>query len=302
MVFPLEFNYLSNLSDTLTDFFQQIRGLYGTFEIIDLVDILFVAIAIYFIIRIIRETRAMQLVAGLVLLAVVYGVVSFMDMSASSFILKNVFSNALLIIVILFGPEIRNILEQVGKGATRNSLRTIIHSGVALEVTEINHAIDATCKACMDMADNKVGALIAFENEMMLGDIVSTGTEINAKTTKEIIENIFFPKSPLHDGAMIIRDGKICAAGCILPLSTNSDLSSALGTRHRAAIGLSEQTDAIVFVVSEESGQISVAQGGNLTRNISNGDMRDILIKNFIPSGSSSDDKIITKLVRRIKK
>lgn len=302
MLFPLEVNYFSNLSDTITDFLQQIRGLYGTFEIIDLVDILFVAIAIYFIIRIIRETRAMQLVAGFVLLAVVYGFVSFMGMSASSFILKNVFSNALLIIVILFGPEIRNILEQVGKGATRNSFRTIIHSGVALDVAEINHAIDATCKACVDMADNKVGALIAFENEMMLGDIISTGVEINAKVSKEMIENIFFPKSPLHDGAMIIRDGKICAAGCILPLSTDADISSSLGTRHRAAIGLSQQTDAIVFVVSEETGAISVAQNGNLTRNISNGDMRDILIKNFIPSGSSSDDKIIAKLVRRIKK
>lgn len=302
MLFPLEVNYFSNLSDTFSNYFKQIQGLYGTFEIIDLVDILFVAIAIYFITRIIRETRAMQLVVGLIFLAVVYGVVSFMDMSASRFILKNVFSNVLLIIVILFGPEIRNILEQVGKGATRNSLRTIIHSGVALDVAEINHAIDATCKACVDMSDNKIGALIVFENEMMLGDIVNTGTEIHAKTSKEMIENVFFPKSPLHDGAMIIRDGKIFAAGCILPLTTDTDISSSLGTRHRAAIGLSQQTDAIVFVVSEETGAISVAQNGNLTTNISSGDMRDILIKNFIPSGSSSDDKIITKLVRRIKK
>ncbi len=298
----LRIKYFSNLLDTITDFFNQIRGLIGTFGVIDVVDILFVAVILYMVIRIVRETRAMQLIKGLILLAVLYAVVNFLGMGASSYILKSIFSNILLIVVILFGPEIRNILEQVGKGATRSSLKTIIHSGVAVEVAEINKTIEAACKACADMSDDKIGALIVFENDSLLGDIIASGTLIEAKASKELIENIFFPKSPLHDGAMIIRDGDIYAAGCILPLTHDTNISSSLGTRHRAAIGLSQQSDAIVFVVSEETGEISVAMNGTLDRNISSGVMRDILIKQFIPSGTASDDKIISKLVRRIKK
>ena len=135
----------------------------------------------------------------------------------------------------------------------------------------------------------------------MLGDIISTGTTLNADPTKELIENVFFPKSPLHDGAMIIRGAKIYAAGCILPL-TRDNISSDLGTRHRAALGVSQESDAIVVVVSEETGAISVARGGNLQRDISSGVLRDILESQFIPSDSASDDKILRKLIRRIKK
>lgn len=297
----LKFRYFKNLGSTIVDFFSQVKGLFGTFGVIDLVDILFVAIVLYIIIRIIRETRAMQLIKGIVFLLVLYLIVNFLGMGASSYIFKSIFSNILIIIVVLFGPEIRNILEQMGKGATRNSLRTIIHSGVAVEVAEMQKAIDATCKACTDMADDKCGALIVFENETLLGDIIASGTTLDAKPSKALIENIFYPKSPLHDGAMIIRGGQIYAAGCILPL-TKDNVSSSLGTRHRAAIGISQQSDAVVFVVSEETGYISVAMNGNLQQNISSGVMRDILTEQFIPSGSSSDDKIITKLVRRIKK
>lgn len=298
----LRFRYFKNLGNSIINFFNQAKGLFGTFGIIDAVDIIFVALVLYMVIRIVRETRAMQLIKGLIFLAVLYGVVTFLGMGASSYILKSIFSNILIIVVILFGPEIRNILEQMGKGAARSSIRTMIHSGVAIDVAEIGKTIDAACKACAEMSDNKIGALIVFENDTLLGDIISTGTQINAKSSKELIENIFYPKSPLHDGAMIIRGDKVFAAGCILPLTHDSDISSALGTRHRAAIGLSQQSDAIVFVVSEETGEISVAINGTLQKNISTGDMRDILTNNFIPSGDSSDDKIITKLVRRIMK
>ncbi|MFR5877087.1 MAG: diadenylate cyclase CdaA [Eubacterium sp.] len=297
----LRFRYIKNLGNTIVDFFNQVKGLFATFGVIDLVDILFVAVVLYIVIRIVRETRAIQLIKGIVFLLVLYFVVNFLGMGASSYIFKSIFSNILIIVVILFGPEIRNILEQMGKGATRNSLRTIIHSGVAVEVAEMQKAIDATCKACTDMADDKCGALIVFENETLLGDIIASGTTLDAKPSRALIENIFYPKSPLHDGAMIIRGGQICAAGCILPL-TKDNVSSSLGTRHRAAIGISQQSDAIVFVVSEETGYISVAMNGSLQQNISSGVMRDILTEQFIPSGSSSDDKIITKLVRRIKK
>lgn len=298
----LRFRYLRNLGNSIIDFFNQAKGLFSTFGIIDAVDIIFVALVLYMVIRIVRETRAMQLIIGMIFLAIVYAIVNFLGMGASSYMLKSIFSNIIIIVVVLFGPEIRNILEQMGLGATRNSLRTILHSGVAIDVAEMNKTIDAACKACADMSDNKVGALMVFENEVLLGDVIKTGTVINAKASKEIIENVFYPKSPLHDGAMIIRGAKIHAAGCILPLTHDTNISSSLGTRHRAAIGLSQQSDAIVFVVSEETGEISMALNGVLKKNISDGDMRDILTNQFIPSGSSSDDKIITKLVRRIKK
>lgn len=301
MPIELKIKYFSNLADSVVNFFNQVKGLFGTFGPIDVVDILFVAVVLYFVIRIIRETRAMQLVKGLVFLALLYAVVSFLGMGASSYVLKSIFSNIFIIIVILFGPEIRNILEQMGKRTSRSNFRSIIHSGVAVEVAELKRTIDAACKACVDMSDDKIGALIVFENDTLLGDIISTGTVIDAKASKELIENIFFPKSPLHDGAMIIRDSSVYAAGCILPL-TKDNVSSALGTRHRAAIGISQQSDAMVFVVSEETGYISVAVNGTLSENISSGVMRDMLYEKFIPTGSSSDDKIINRLVRRIKK
>lgn len=301
MPIELKIKYFSNLADSVVNFFNQVKGLFGTFGPIDVVDILFVAVVLYFVIRIIRETRAMQLVKGLVFLALLYAVVSFLGMGASSYVLKSIFSNIFIIIVILFGPEIRNILEQMGKRTSRSNFRSIIHSGVAVEVAELKRTIDAACKACVEMSDDKIGALIVFENDTLLGDIISTGTVIDAKASKELIKNIFFPKSPLHDGAMIIRDSSVYAAGCILPL-TKDNVSSALGTRHRAAIGISQQSDAMVFVVSEETGYISVAVNGTLSENISSGVMRDMLYEKFIPTGSSSDDKIINRLVRRIKK
>ena len=285
----------------IEELFNRIISIFSTFSIFDFLDIIMVTFVIYICIRILRETRALQLIKGLLYLAVIYGIVNLLGMEASSFLFKSIFSNILIIVVILFGPEIRHILEQVGHGATAKSLKTIIHPGVAVELAEISDSIEAICKACSDMSDQKIGALICFENDTLLGDVIDTGTQINAKASKELVENIFFPKSPLHDGAMVVRNGKIYAAGCILPL-TKKTVSSALGTRHRAGIGLSEQSDAIIVIVSEENGAISVARGGVLQRDISDGDLRDILMTAFVPSGTSSDDKIITKLVRRVKK
>ena len=295
------FRYLKNLGNSIIDFFSQIKGLFRTFGIIDVVDILFVAIVIYLVVRVIRETRAMQLIKGFLLLTIVYLVVTFLGMGASSYIMRMIFNNILIILVILFGPEIRKILEQVGKGKATNFVKELFNSGVAIDVAEMKQTIDATCKSCAEMADAKIGALIVFENETLLGDIIDSGTVVDAVPSKEIIGNIFYPKSPLHDGAMVIRGNSIYAAGCILPLTKNNNLSSQLGTRHRAALGLSEQSDAIVFVVSEERGEISCAVNGTLRSDISTGDMRDILTQQYIPDTFSSDDKIISKLKRRFK-
>lgn len=287
--------------DAITDLFNRIISVFSTFSVTDFFDIAVVAVVIYVCIRIIRESRALQLAKGLIFFAIVYGIVVLLGMEASSYIFRTIFSNILIILVVIFAPELRKILEQVGHGATTKSIKSIIHPGVAVDLADINDAISEVCKACSDMSDQKIGALICFENNTMLGDVISTGTEIHAKVSKELVKNIFFPKSPLHDGAMVIRDGRIYAAGCILPL-TKKTVSSALGTRHRAGIGMSEQSDAVVVIVSEETGDISVVKNGVLERGISVGDLRDVLTTEFIPSGSSKDDKIIARLVRRVKK
>lgn len=287
--------------NSIMDFFNRVLSVFSTFRIVDFLDIVLVAVIIYICIRIIRETRAMQLVKGIAFIAVIYLIVSILNMEASSFIFGSMFSNILLIVAIIFAPELRNILEQVGKGTARKNFSTIIHPGVAVELKELENAIEATIKACSNMSDNKIGALIVFESGTLLGNVIESGIIIDANVSRELVENIFYPKSPLHDGAMVIRAGRVYAAGCILPL-TKKDVKSSLGTRHRAAIGLSEESDAIVVIVSEETGAISIAKGGVLSVDISDGDLRDILTSAFLPNGSSSDDKIITKLVRRVKK
>ena len=287
--------------DARLEFFNRILSVFSTFKITDLLDIALVAVLIYICVRILRESRAMQLAKGIAFMVVVYLIVNALQMEASSYIFRSIFSNILIIAVVIFAPEFRNILEQIGKGSARRSFRTIIHSGVAIELAEMETAIEAVIRACSNMSDDKTGALIVFEKDTLLGDIISTGTVIDAKASRALIENIFYPKTPLHDGAMIIRNGSVYAAGCILPL-TKKEVISSLGTRHRAAIGLSEESDALVVVVSEETGAISVARGGILKSDISDGDLRDILKSEFLPIGSSSDDKIISRLVKRVRK
>lgn len=287
--------------NNISGFFNKVLSVFSTFRFVDFLDIVVVAIIIYLCVRIIRETRAMQLVKGIVFIALVYFVVNLLNMEASTAIFKTIFNNIILIVVILFAPEIRNILEQIGKGTARKNFKTIVHPGVAVELAGIQDCIESTIQACSDLSDTRTGALIVFENETLLGNVIDSGTLLNAKPSKALIKNVFYPKTPLHDGAMVIRNGKILSAGCILPL-TKKQLNTRFGTRHRAAVGLTEESDALVIVVSEETGSISVARNGVLTSDISDGELRDILMSTFIPSGSSSDDKIITRLVRRMKK
>lgn len=287
--------------NNISGFFNKVLSVFSTFRFVDFLDIVVVAVIIYLCVRIIRETRAMQLAKGIVFIALVYFVVNLLNMEAATVIFKTIFNNIILIVVILFAPEIRNILEQIGKGTARKNFKTIVHPGVAVELAGIQDCIESTIQACSDLSDTRTGALIVFENETLLGNVIDSGTLLNAKPSKALIKNVFYPKTPLHDGAMVIRNGKILAAGCILPL-TKKQLNTRFGTRHRAAVGLTEESDAIVVVVSEETGSISVARNGVLTSDISDGELRDILMSTFIPSGSSSDDKIITRLVRRMKK
>ena len=188
---------------------------------------------------------------------------SFLRLTMISWLLRNALSVGVFAVVVIFQPELRRLLEQIGKG---NLSRMLIPD---TDPNVVESMIVATVSACADMSRTKTGALIVFERKERLGEIIATGTRVDAAPSAELIKNIFFKNSPLHDGAMIVRAGRVCAAGCVLPLSGNQGLSRDLGTRHRAAVGMSETADSVLVVVSEETGAISVAIGGMLKRHLS---------------------------------
>jgi diadenylate cyclase len=285
--------------NAVSDFFNEIKNALLSFNgISDLLDIILVAFLLYAIIKLIRDTKAIQLAKGFIVILVVYAVVNLLNMEVTSYIFSLVFSNLLLVLVVIFSPEIRHALESVGRSSvSKIGLFSLKNSETLLNQEKTDRLINSVCRACSDMSDEKIGALIVIEKETLLGQIIETGRVIDAEMSPEMLENIFFPKAPLHDGAAIIRNYRICAAGCILPLTkNNSDVSSALGTRHRAAIGMSEQSDALVIVVSEETGAISVAEKGRLRSDISDGDLREILTEEF---SSDAEEKGLFKNIRR---
>lgn len=233
-----------------------------SFGINDFFDILIVSVLLYYVYKFIRDRRAGKLALGLVVILLVNVVSDIFSLSALGFIISNFFQIGLLAIVIIFQPELRSALEQAG-GTSLKGLKNLGEKHIENTEQMINEVCDAVCV----MAKDKTGALIVFENQTGLNDIVSSGTVINADVSSFLIRNIFFENTPLHDGAVVIRDGRVCAAGCYLPLSDNMSIAKELGTRHRAAIGMSEISDALVLVVSEETGIISVVTNGNIKRN-----------------------------------
>ncbi len=283
-----------------SEYFDQIKNAFLSFNTIgDFLDIILVAFVIYSAIKLIRETRAIQLAKGVILLAVVYFIVSLLDMETSKFILSLVFGNLLIILVIIFSPEIRHALESVGRSSVSNiNIFNLKNRDEAQAQEMMKNSINSICRACSDMSDKQIGALIVLERDTKLGEITKTGTTLDAEVTTELLCNIFFPKAPMHDGAVVIKDSRVVSAGCILPLTgRNNSISSELGTRHRAAIGMSESSDAIVVIVSEETGAISVAEKGRLQRNISGGDLRELLTKTFVKE-TDKDNSKIKKILR----
>ncbi|MBQ8015265.1 MAG: diadenylate cyclase CdaA, partial [Clostridia bacterium] len=276
---------------------------YLNFGITDLLDICLIAFILYNGIKIIRETRAFQLVKGLLLLGFAYVVITQLEMQASSNLFRLVFQNIFIVLIILFQQEIRQVIEKVGKNKF-TSLSLLLKGGRAESVEVISSAIIEIAKAVQRMSDSKTGSLIVMEKEMLLGDVIKTGTAIDAAVSHELVGNIFFPNSPLHDGAAVVRNGRLHCAGCVLPLTKNEDISSDLGTRHRAALGMSEQSDAMVIVTSEETGIISVAFKGVLMRGLTESELREKLMNYFI---DNADEKItdagaIKKLFKGLKK
>lgn len=284
----------------ISDFFSKATSLSPGFT--DILDIAVVAFLIYNGIKLIRETRAFQLVKGLLLLGVFYILVSQIEMQASSYIFRYVFQNIFIILIILFQQEIRQVLEKVGKSRLTGISNLIMGSKNERDQT-VSHAIIEIAKAVQRMSDSKTGSLIVMEKDTLLGDVINTGTSVDAAVSHELIGNIFFPKSPLHDGAAVVRNGRLHCAGCVLPLTKNDNISSDLGTRHRAALGMSEQSDAMVVVTSEETGIISVAFKGVLMRNLTEAELREKLINYFIEKPTDVDDiGFFKKLFKDLKK
>ena len=249
------------------EFFESAWSIIKTIQFRDIIDILAIALIIFGLFRLLRDTRAIQLLKGIALLLVVYFFASLLGLVMLSSLLRAFFEAAVVVIVVIFQPEIRKALEQMGRNKTwtRKLVSMFKNLGKSDEWQ------DAVRKSIVDAADtavlfsrSKTGALMVFERETMLSDIAVTGTIINADTSVALFGNIFFNKAPLHDGASIIRDGKLFAAGCILPLTDDKTVDINLGTRHRAALGISEVSDSVTIVVSEETGRVSVARDGRL--------------------------------------
>lgn len=247
----------------LAAFWAKLTMLVSTIRFSDIVDILIVAYLIYNVIMLIRKTNSYRLAQGVLLILIALWLSGVLKLTMFNRILQKTVELGLIALVIIFQPELRRLLEQIGKG---NLSRMLIPD---TDPNVVESMIVATVSACADMSRTKTGALIVFERKERLGEIIATGTRVDAAPSAELIKNIFFKNSPLHDGAMIVRAGRVCAAGCVLPLSGNQGLSRDLGTRHRAAVGMSETADSVLVVVSEETGAISVAIGGMLKRHLS---------------------------------
>ena len=269
----------------------------GSVEWYDIADIVLVTFIIYYCIKLVRQTRAFHLVKGIVFMAAAFLVVSALNMSTASYLFSRVFSDIVIVLLLLFQPEIRQVVESVGRGDLKRYLKFLIRSKDEAN-DEIQNSISNISKAVANMSDKKIGALIVIEGTVLLEDIVSSGAKVDSAVSVPVIENIFFPKAPLHDGAMVIRDNRIHSAGCILPL-TQSELSLDLGTRHRAGVGMSEYSDAMIIIVSEETGKISVAQSGELIRGITLGELLAALTDFLV---ADDNGKTRSKIIRRRKK
>lgn len=259
------------------EIFNSILSIIKTIQLRDIVDILAIALLIFGMFKLIQETRAVQLLKGVIMLLIVYFLSSLFGLVMLSSLLRTFFEAAVVVIAIIFQPEIRKALEQMGRNNTYKKYIKIFtkhHKGDEWKKAVEKSIVDAADTAVL-FSRSKTGALLVFERETMLSDIAATGTIIDAETSVALFGNIFFNKAPLHDGASIIRDGKLFAAGCILPLTSNRNVDINLGTRHRAGLGISEQSDAVVLIVSEETGVISLAVNGILLREFT----REELIK-----------------------
>lgn len=263
----------------------------------DYLDIAIVALLIYKLLPLIKAPSTMRIARAVVAVVVIVIVTDALDLYTLNWILNQLMSVGLIAVVILFQPELRRMLDRLGSVKLRSLL------GISSKpMQEMESIINQTVMACEVMSRERVGALIVFAREARLEEYFRTGTQIDGQVSEQLIRNIFFPKASLHDGAMIIRDGRIAAAGCVLPLSDSSRISADLGTRHRAGMGMSEASDAVVVIVSEETGTISVAVGGMLKRHLAPKTLERLLRNELCPDAGDSDQNLALKLKQKLRK
>ena len=254
-------------------------------RITDVLDVAIMSFAIYKLLSLVRSTRAENIFKGIVVFVVALWLSSLLNLRGINYILSYVVEWGVLALFIVFQPELRRGLEQLGS----KNIRLMRVLRPEKEITEMEKAIDQTVVACSELSRTKTGVLMVFERNINLDDIVRTGTELDCTVVSELLKNIFFVKAPMHDGAVIVRHGRIIGGGCMLPLSRNVNLSRDLGMRHRAGIGMSENSDAVVVIVSEETGSISVAIGGMLKRHLMPETLSQLLRNELMPPEEEPD-------------
>ena len=258
-----------------------------TIRFADVVDILIVAYLIYKLIELIRRTNSFKLAKGIIVLLLVLWLSGIFKLTMINYILRKAVELGLIAIVIIFQPELRKLLEKMGSGELYK------HFPVkGQDIPVMDQAISQTVLACRDMSATRTGALIVFERGTSLNEYMRTGTVINSNVNAELMKNLFYDKAPLHDGAVVIRDGRIASAGCVLPLSKSNNLSKDLGMRHRAGIGMSEVSDAVIAIVSEETGSISVAQNGMLKRHLNTATFEKLLRSELMPEAETEKNSV----------
>ncbi len=271
--------------DFITNILNYVVSRVTSITLFDVLDIAIVSVVFYYIFKFIRDRRAGKLAVGIVFILILLLISDIFNMFALNFLLSNVVQVGIIGLVIVFQSELRYFLEKVGG----NSFISSISHKETENASDVFNCIDAVVGAASFFSREMVGALIVFERSTKLGDIIKTGTVIDSEPSDYLIQNIFFNKAPMHDGALVIRDYRLYSAGCFLPLSENDDVNRDLGTRHRAALGMSENSDAVVVVVSEETGNISVAIEGTLTRDYTPEKLKETLVKNLIGEKQEPD-------------
>lgn len=286
----------------LNSVFSSVIGVINTIEIGDIIDVGIMTFVIYQVIMLSKKSKIAQLLKGLGILAVVYVFAVNFGLKTVVFILNNLFQFGFIAIIVVFQPEIRRFLEQMGR-ANIMSLSTVFQKKTMeeVEIEELRRTISSICDSAKSMSDTHTGALIVMERFSNLSEIKRSGTMVNADITPELIGTIFYEGSPLHDGAMVVENNRISAAGCVLPLSDNFEISKDMGTRHRAALGLSETCDAVIVVVSEETGIISVAKNSVLIRNLNRQSLFNLLSKEFVDPIINASEKAHSKSMKEKK-
>ena len=284
--------------DSIISVLENIWRYLTLIRITDVLDISIMSFAIYKLLSLVRSTRAENILKGIVIFILALWLSSLLNLRGINYILSYVVEWGVLALFVVFQPELRRGLEQLGS----KNIRLLRFLTPEQRSTELEKAIDQTVVACTEMSRSRTGVLIVFERSLVLNDMLRSGTELDARVSSELLKNIFFVKAPMHDGAVIIRNGRILGAGCMLPLSKNVNLSRDLGMRHRAGIGMSENSDAVVVIVSEETGSISVAIGGMLKRHLMPETLSKLLKNELMPAPEQETDtrKDSPWLLRRI--